>query len=114
MYVWGVLVDVWPEHTTNSDPILAARAAKEAPIYVGHPPLPASKAVLSSSRLLVIHMSSKCTRSQKSQLGRYDRVARVEALYMYKNIGDVQLTHLGIIWWLRVNTLNTYMNALRN
>ena len=53
-------------------------------------------------------MFSKCTRSRESQLGCYDRVARVEALYMYEDVGDVQLTHQGITWWLRMNTFTSY------
>ena len=41
------LVDVWSEHT-NTDPIAAARAVVEVPIYAIHPPLALSKTVSSS------------------------------------------------------------------
>ena len=46
-------IEVWPSHTTHAQPISAAGAAVEAPIYALHQPLPASKTVLSSWSLVV-------------------------------------------------------------
>ena len=47
-------IDVGPSNSTERAWISAARAAVEAPTYALHPPLPASKAVLSSLSLLLI------------------------------------------------------------
>ena len=47
-------IDVGPSNATERAWISAARAAVAAPIYALHPPLPASKAVLSLLSLLVI------------------------------------------------------------
>ena len=49
-----VCIDVGPSNATERAWISAARAAVAAPIYALHPPLPASKAVLSLLSLLVI------------------------------------------------------------
>ena len=43
----GGCIEVWPFHTTNAEPMSAARAAVEAPIYALHQPLPASKTISS-------------------------------------------------------------------
>ena len=50
----GVCIDACPSNTTHEDPISAARATTAAPIYALHPPLTASKTVLSSLSMLVL------------------------------------------------------------
>ena len=45
---------VWPSHTTNAEPISTVVTSVEAPYYALRPPLPASKIVLSSWRLVVM------------------------------------------------------------
>ena len=49
-----VCIEVYPSHTTNAEPISTLVTSVEAPCYALHPPLPASKAVLSSWSLVVI------------------------------------------------------------
>ena len=49
-----VCIEVCPSHATKKKSISAARAAVEPPYFALRPPLPASKAVLSSCSLVVI------------------------------------------------------------
>ena len=49
-----VCIEVWPSHTTNAEPISPLVMSVEASVYAIHPPLPASKTVLSSWSLVVI------------------------------------------------------------
>ena len=47
-------IEICPSNATNAQPILRATASVEAPYWHLHSPLPASKAVLSSWRLVVV------------------------------------------------------------
>lgn len=75
-----VSIDVWYEHTTNPHLISAARAAIVTLSHTFHPRLTASKQGFKSWSLLVIRL---VCRRQESQLGYYDRLARVEELLDY-------------------------------
>ena len=47
-------IEICPWHTTNAEPISPLLTSEEAPYYALHPPLPASKTVLSSWGLVVV------------------------------------------------------------
>ena len=87
-----VCIEVWPTHTTNAEPIAPLVTSVEAPTYVLHPPLPASKAFLSSWSLVVICLliASGVT----GITGWYDNrlVVPEVPLYKFENIGYLQGT----------------------
>ena len=88
----GVCKEVWLSHTSNAEPISAARASVEAPISVIHRPLPASKTVLSSWSMV-----EKCPRIAPHATGitgsYYNRLVIPEVpLYKFENIEYLQRT----------------------
>ena len=93
-------IEVWPSHTTNVEPISAARAAVEAPIYALHQPLPTPKTVLSSWSLVVI--CPLIARGKfKPELEFQTGTSSQHASYMYQYIGYVEVAedHLFATYW---------------
>ena len=83
-------IEVCPSHTTNAEPISPHVVSVDALYYAIHPPLPASKTVLSSWSLVVI--CSPIARGKfKPELQFQVGTSSYHALYKYQNIGYVEV-----------------------